>query len=247
MMEISYNLYLVGLSYTIAVFGSFTALQLAIRIPSAKGAALWGWLTTSALALGGGAIWSMHFIGMLAYGMPIEVNYDPLLTIGSLIIAVVVCAVGLFIVGRGQSSVIKLLFAGVAGGLGVCGMHYTGMAAMVMSAEKIYDPVIVGISVGIAIFAATVALWLAFNLRGSLQRFGSAFVMGIAVCGMHYTAMSGVTMTANTGLVARASGVAPDFMAFMIFAVTLALLMVLLAVAFFQTKNKLSQESIVFE
>ncbi len=83
MIEVSYNLYLVGLSYIIAVFGSFTALQLAIRIPTAKGTALWGWLSGAAVALGGGAIWSMHFIGMLAYQMPIEVGYDTGLTIGS--------------------------------------------------------------------------------------------------------------------------------------------------------------------
>ncbi len=247
MIDVSYNFYLVGLSYTIAVFGSFTALQLAMRIPTAKGAALWGWLSSAALALGGGAIWSMHFIGMLAYRMPIKVGYDLGLTIGSLILAVVVAAIGLFIVGRGQSSVIKLLFAGVAGGLGVCGMHYTGMAAMIMPADMSYDMVIVGISVVIAIVAATVALWLAFNLRGNLQRFGSAFVMGLAVCGMHYTGMSALSITANNGAIVSASSFSPEILALSIFVTAGTVLITLLVVAFVQTKSTSSQDTMVFE
>ncbi len=247
MIEVEYNYFLVVLSYSIAVFGSFTALQLAIRIPTAKGSALWGWLFGAALALGGGAIWAMHFIGMLAYKIPMEVDYDPVMTIGSLVLAVVVAAVGLFIVGRGQSSIIKLLFAGVAGGLGVCGMHYTGMAAMLMPADTSYDQNIVALSVVIAIVAATAALWLAFNLRGNLQRFGSAFVMGIAVCGMHYTAMTGVTMTPNDGPIMSTSDIGSETMAITIFAAAVTLLVTLLVIAIFQTKSKINDEEIVFE
>ncbi len=251
MIEVSYDFNMVGFSYMIAVFGSFTALQLAIRIPSAKGKALWGWLAGAAVALGGGAIWSMHFIGMLAYKMPMEVDYDPVMTIGSLILAVVVAAIGLFIVGRGQSSIIKLIVAGVAGGLGVCGMHYTGMAAMIMPAEIRYDYNIVGLSVVIAIVAATAALWLAFNLRGNLQRIGSALVMGVAVCGMHYTGMSAMTMVSNHNVKMPTPGffdiLEANTIAILIFAITCTFLIALLVAASVQTSATSIQEDIIFE
>ncbi len=247
MIEVSYNFYLVGLSYTIAVFGSYSALQLAIRIPTAQGKALWGWLSSAALALGGGAIWSMHFIGMLAYKMPMEVGYDLPLTIASLVIAVVVAAVGLFIVGRGKSSLIKLIFAGVAGGLGVCAMHYTGMAAMVMPADISYNHSIVALSFAIAIAACIVALWLAFNLRGNLQRFGSALVMGVAVCGMHYTAMSGMTMTTNEGAIIKSSLLSSEVAAIIIFAIASSLLAMLLMSTMFQATKNAGQDELGFE
>jgi NO-binding membrane sensor protein with MHYT domain len=251
MIEVSYNYLLVGLSFVIACFGSYNALQLAIHIPTAKGSELWWWLIGAAVALGGGAIWSMHFIGMLAYKMPMEVEYDVLITIGSLLLAIGVASVGLFIVGRGgQSSIIKLIFAGIAGGLGVAGMHYMGMAAMIMPADIIYDQNILILSIVIAVVATTVALWLAFNLRGNLQRFGSAIIMGIAVCGMHYTAMSGVTMVANNGAEIRASFIAPETMAFFIFAISSTLLGILLVcTSVFSTRNKtgITQEEIEFE
>ena len=246
-MEVSYNLYLIGLSYVIAVFGSFTALQLAIRIPSSRGGSMWGWLIFSALALGGGAIWSMHFIGMLAYETPVRIGYDPMLTIASLLIAVVIAAIGLLIVGRGQASIFKLLFAGVAGGLGVCAMHYTGMAAMIMSADIKYDMTLVGLSVVIAIVAATVALWLAFNLRGNLQRFGSALVMGAAVCGMHYTGMAAATMVPGNGKAAGASSFSPELMALLIFGVAAVTLVFLLIISVYQASDNHSDSRVVFE
>ena len=237
-MSISYNLYLVALSYAIAAFGSFTALQLAIRIPTSRGGTMWSWLLFSALALGGGAIWSMHFIGMLAYKMPMKVAYDPMLTVGSLLIAIVIAAIGLYIVGRGKGSIARLLFAGVAGGLGVCAMHYSGMAAMIMPAKVHYDMMLVGLSVVIAIVAATVALWLAFNLRGNWQRFGSALVMGAAVCGMHYTGMTAVTMTPDTkGRILTSSSYSPEFIALTIFGLAAALLLFLLVIAMYQVNR----------
>lgn len=241
-MDIPYNYYLVGLSYIIAVFGSYTSLQLAIHIPKAQGAALWGWLGSAALALGGGAIWSMHFIGMLAYDIPISVHYDLLLTISSLILAVCAAGLGLFLVGRGESSIIKLILAGIAGGISVAGMHYLGMMAMTMPADINYDPTLVIVSVVIAITAATVALWLAFNLRGKIQRFGSAFVMGIAVCGMHYTGMSGVTMTPNGDEELRASFFAPEILALIVFATACIFLGIFLFATLFETLDNDTRE-----
>jgi NO-binding membrane sensor protein with MHYT domain len=194
--HIVYEPLLVALSYLISVMGSYTALQLAIAIPQARGrlAAL-GWVAGAAVALGGGAIWSMHFIAMNAADMGMPVSYDATLTLSSLAMAIVASGIGLYVVGRGEGSATKLLVSGVVTGLGVALMHYTGMAAMIMKARISYDNTLFYASLVIAVVAATVALWLAFNLRGNLQRFGSALVMGVAVCGMHYTAMVAVKMT----------------------------------------------------
>jgi NO-binding membrane sensor protein with MHYT domain len=194
--QIAYEPLLVALSYLISVLGSYTALQLAIAIPQARsGVAALGWVAGAAVALGGGAIWSMHFIAMNAADMGMPVSYDATLTLSSLAMAIVASGIGLYVVGRGEGSATKLLVSGVVTGLGVALMHYTGMAAMIMKARISYDNTLFYASLVIAVVAATVALWLAFNLRGNLQRFGSALVMGVAVCGMHYTAMVAVKMT----------------------------------------------------
>jgi len=230
MNTIEYDPLLVALSYVISVFGSYTALQLAIAIPQARTwAAVIGSVTGASVALGGGAIWSMHFIGMNAADMGVPVAYDPLLTFVSLILAIVAPAIGLFIVGRSDGGPWNLPLGGVLTGLGVALMHYTGMAAMIMPAKITYDTTLFAASIVIAVVAATVALWLAFNLRGNLQRFGSAIVMGIAVCGMHYTGMVAVRME-HTKEPVPATGISlsPSDMAYSVFAITAVLLVFLL-------------------
>lgn len=198
MIEVQYDILLVLVSYAIAVFGSFVGLNLAIRVPAAKpGADLYFWVALSSIAIGG-AIWSMHYIGMMAVDMQMPVTYDLGLTVVSMLLAVLFVAIGIFIVGRGTPSIVKLLGGGTLTGLGVAAMHYTGMASMQMEGTMSYNTTLLVASIVIAIVAAIAALWLAFNLRGTLQRFGSAFIMGIAVCGMHYTGMAAMEMT-HTG------------------------------------------------
>src|SRR5262249_49000639 len=200
MNTISYEPFLVALSYVISVFGSYTALQLAIAIPQGR---TWGAVIGScigaAVAVGGGAIWSMHFIGMNAADLGIPVAYDPVLTLASLILAILAPAIGLFIVGRSDGGWINLPLGGVLTGLGVTLMHYTGMAAMIMPAKISYDPTLFAASIVIAIVAATVALWLAFNLRGNVQRFRRSFVMGIAWWGLHYPGLQAFNLGAARG------------------------------------------------
>jgi len=227
---IHYEPILVVLSYVISVLGSYTALQLAIAIPQARGrlAAL-GWTLGAALALGGGAIWSMHFIAMNAADMGMPVSYDARLTFASLVMGVLASAIGLYVVGRGEGSTGKLLMSGVVTGLGVALMHYTGMAAMLMPAKIDYDPTLFYASLVIAVVAAAVALWLAFNLRGNLQRFGSAIVMGVAVCGMHYTGMYAVRMTPAAEPAATGISLPPATLGQSVFIVSAVVLVLLLA------------------
>jgi NO-binding membrane sensor protein with MHYT domain len=241
---IHYEPLLVVLSYVISVFGSYTALQLAIAIPQARSwKTVLGSITGASIALGGGAIWSMHFIAMTAADMGAPVAYDAGLTYLSLVMAIVASGVGLMVVGRVDSSAGGLVIGGTLTGTGVAAMHYTGMAAMVMPARIGYDSVLLYASIAIAIVAATVALWLAFNLRGNLQRFGSAIVMGIAVCGMHYTGMYAVRMehAATTGAVSGAS-LSASGLAYTVFGITAVLLTLLLAFNTWKARRTLAAD-----
>lgn len=190
----TYDLWLVLLSYAISVFGSFTALQLAGHVIEEKrNIKRILWIICAAVALGGGGIWSMHFIAILAYKLPIAVNYDVAMTAASLVAAVVVTGVGLYVVTGRNLSMSRLCVAGVFVGLGVVSMHYMGMEAMRMAATLEYDPLIVVLSVVVAIVVATVGLLLMVTMRKGIQRIVSAFVIAFAVSGMHYTAMFGTT------------------------------------------------------
>jgi PAS domain S-box-containing protein len=189
-----YDPILVALSYVIAVFGSYTALDLAGRARASRGRSAIAWLAGAAAAMGG-AIWSMHFVGMLAFIMPMPVAYDMGLTLLSLALPILVTGAGLFSMDRVRSWFIGLSLGGGLMGLGIVAMHYVGMAGMRMAATLSYDPGVVGLSVVIAIVAATAALWLAFRTRHIWQKVVSALVMGLAIVGMHYTAMAAATFT----------------------------------------------------
>jgi NO-binding membrane sensor protein with MHYT domain len=242
--HIHYEPLLVVLSYVISVLGSYTALQLAIAIPQAKDrTTALGWVAGAAVALGGGAIWSMHFIAMNAADMGMPVAYDAFLTAASLAMAILASGFGLYVVGRGEGSTAKLLIGGTLTGLGVALMHYTGMAAMLMPAKISYDSTLFNLSLVIAVVAATVALWLAFNLRGNLQRFGSALVMGVAVCGMHYTGMFAVKMVPAKELVTTAGiSLPPSTLGSWVFCIAALLLALLLAFNAWKSQRMLASE-----
>jgi len=190
-----YDLSLVALSVVVAVLASFTALDLAGRIRSASHWTRYAWLAAAALAMGGG-IWSMHFIGMLAFSMPgMLVSYDFGLTLLSLAIPIAVTAFGFVVAIQPDTRWVGLLLSGIMMGFGIAGMHYTGMAAMRMNAQLGHEWWWVGISVAIAIGASTVALWLFLQHTSPSQRILAAVVMGLAVSGMHYTAMHGAVFT----------------------------------------------------
>lgn len=226
----SYNWLLVVLSYLISVLGSYTALQLAVGIPLAQGRQRTAAIFAAGAAMGVGAIWAMHFIAMLACDMGMPVTYDLVRTALSAVLAFAACSLGLAIAGSGSFNWSKLVGAGVCMGLGVAGMHYLGMQAVLMGAFITYDMNVVALSVLIAVVASIAALWLAFNLRGMAQMIGSALVMGVAVCGMHYTGMAAVNIDDNGGQLPAgyADGLRGDNLGVSIFAVALVLLVVVL-------------------
>src|ERR1700719_3045834 len=192
----TYDPYLVALSILVAVFASYTALDLGGRVAAARGLARRVWLAAAAVTMGGG-IWSMHFIAMLAFIMPTPMSYDIGLTTLSLVVAIFVTGVGFYVISRQIASPLPLVLSGIFMGRGIVGMQYTGMAAMRGHAELSYDPLFVALSLVIAIGASTVALWLAFRTTDLGQKLVAAVVMGLAISGMHYTAMGAAIFTAH--------------------------------------------------
>jgi NO-binding membrane sensor protein with MHYT domain len=181
------------LAYVMSFLGSLLGLVLATRARDATGAGRARWLALAAVAIGGTGIWLMHFMAMIGFDVPATViRYDVPMTLLSVVVAVVIVGVGLFVVGMGRPSILKVLVGGVFTGLGVAGMHYMGMAAMRLGGEMTFDRATVALSVGIAIVAATVALWFALVIQGATATVGAALLMGAAVCSMHYTGMSAI-------------------------------------------------------
>jgi NO-binding membrane sensor protein with MHYT domain/nitrogen-specific signal transduction histidine kinase len=198
----TYNPYLVALSILVASFASYTALDLGGRVAATRGVALRVWLMPAAIAMGGG-IWSMHFIAMLAFNLPAPMSYDIGLTALSLVVAIVVTGAGFYFINRQSALPLSLVFSGVFMGLGIAAMHYIGMAAMQEYAEISYEFLFVALSLFIAIGASTAALWLAFRTTDLGQKLVAAVVMGLAISGMHYSAMRGTTFAVH-GLVHEA-------------------------------------------
>ncbi|GAA4823523.1 MHYT domain-containing protein [Streptomyces ziwulingensis] len=181
-------------AYLMACLGGALGLRCTVRsllhAPSFKA----GWLALGTVCIGCG-IWTMHFIGMTGFQVvETRIRYDVPLTVLSLVVAVVVVGIGVFIVGYRGTGRGALALAGLVTGLGVAAMHYLGMAAMRLDGDVRYDAVTVVVSVVIAVAAATAALWAAVTVRGFLASLGASLVMGVAVCGMHYTAMSAVSV-----------------------------------------------------
>src|SRR6202171_3660902 len=192
----TYDPYLVALSVLVASFASYTALGLSGHVGAAQGLARRVWLVAAALTMGGG-IWSMHFIGMLAFVMPIPMSYDIRVTTLSLLVAIFVTGGGFYVISRQSASPLRLVLSGIFMGLGIAAMHYTGMAAMRGHAELSYDLLFVALSLVIAIGASTAALLLTFRTTDLRQKLVAGIVMGLAISGMHYTAMRAAIFTAH--------------------------------------------------
>jgi diguanylate cyclase (GGDEF)-like protein len=201
-MSGSYSYWLVLLSVLVATLASYAALDLASRITAARGRAATFWLIGGAFSMGSG-IWSMHFIGMLAFSLPVPMGYDVGITLLSMIIAVIVSGFALFMVSRATLTAKNLIWGGILMGLGIASMHYTGMAAMQTAPPIQYDPLLFAASIAIAIGASLAALWIAFTLRTDsvwmiYAKYAAAVVMGIAIAGMHYTAMAAANFAPDT-------------------------------------------------
>jgi NO-binding membrane sensor protein with MHYT domain len=198
MLEATYDYRLVALSVVIAIFASYAALDLARLVTASRNRARLAWLIGGAFTMGTG-IWSMHYTGMLAYRLQVPVSYHLPTVILSLIAAIGASFVALFVVSRERLTALNVIAGSLLMAAGIAGMHYTGMAAMRLSAMHEWDTEFVALSVVIAVLVSLVALVLTFLFREDKPplsyKLGCSVIMGLAIPAMHYTAMAGVTYT----------------------------------------------------
>ncbi|WP_320776385.1 MHYT domain-containing protein [Streptomyces sp. CRN 30] len=181
-------------AYLMACLGGALGLRCTVRSLLNAHSFKAGWLGLGAASIGCG-IWTMHFIAMMGFRVEeTRIRYDVPLTVLSLVVAVVVVGAGVFTVGYRGAGRGTLALAGLVTGLGVAAMHYLGMAALRLDGDIGYDPLTVGLSLVVAVAAATAALWAAVTVRGFLASLGASLVMGVAVSGMHYTGMAAVSV-----------------------------------------------------
>jgi PAS domain S-box-containing protein len=195
----SHNYALVALSVLIAMFASYAALDLAGRVTAAGGWTRVVWLLGGAGAMGTG-IWSMHYIGMLAFILPIPVAYQWPTVLLPLLAAILASAIALYVVSRQKMGASRAVVGSVLMGAGIASMHYIGMAAMRLSATCQFDPFLVVLSVVFAVSISLVALWITFHFRNvktgiGPEKLAGAVVMGAAIPVMHYTGMAAVSFT----------------------------------------------------
>ncbi len=203
----SYGYGLVALSVVIAILAAYAALDLAGRVTSAGGKARFFWLSGGAVAMGTG-IWSMHYIGMLAFRLPIPVLYDWPTVLLSLLAAILASAIALFVVSRKHMGLMRASIGSIFMGGGIATMHYTGMAAMRLSAMCHWSWPLVFLSVVLAVVISFLALLLTFYFRGEMSawswlKISTAVVMGAAIPVMHYTGMAAASFTPAASAMAQ--------------------------------------------
>ena len=195
----SYNYALVALSVLIAIFASYAALDLAGRVTAAGGWTRAVWLLGGAGAMGTG-IWSMHYIGMLAFILPIPVAYHWSTVLMSLLAAILASVIALYVVSRRKMSASQAVAGSALMGAGIASMHYIGMAAMRLPAICHFNAFLVVLSVVFAVLISLAALWITFHFRDEKtgigrEKLAGAVVMGAAIPVMHYTGMAAASFT----------------------------------------------------
>jgi NO-binding membrane sensor protein with MHYT domain len=207
----TYGVFNPALGYVMSCLGAFLGLRCVTRARVHEGRSKARWLILAAVAIGACGIWVMHFVAMLGFTIPGQaITYNVPVTIASMLLAIAVVGAGLFLVGYGDGSARRLAAGGVVVGIGVASMHYLGMAAMIMPDTMSYNPVLLALSVVIAVAAGTVALWIGTWVRGIGATIGASLVMGVAVSGMHYTGMAAMHVHQGAmGSMPMAGGASP--------------------------------------
>jgi NO-binding membrane sensor protein with MHYT domain len=233
------------LGYAMSCLGAFLGLRCVTRARASTGSARARWLVLAAVSLGATGIWAMHFIAMLGFTIPgQQILYNVPLTVVSMVIAILVVGVGLFIVGFSNGGPLPLLAGGVIVGLGVASMHYMGMAAISMPDSMHYNIPLFLLSVAIAIVAGTAALWAGTRVRGIAATVVASLVMGIAVSGMHYTGMAAMRVTAGSmGHVSGSS--AGDFLVPLLVGISVVTFALTLIISLSPTEDEITADAVL--
>lgn len=181
-------------------------------------------------------IWSMHFVGMLAFSLPIPLGYDPAITALSLLIAIGSSAFALWLVTHETLPWPRWAAGSFLMGMGIISMHYMGMAALRINPAIIYVPSLFATSIVIAVGVSGIGLWLAFRLRrpssrNGLLRVGAAAIMGLAIAGMHYTGMAAAQFPIGSICGVLRTGVDSNWLALVVIIITLAVLGIALIIS----------------
>lgn len=210
-MPVSYSPWLVALSVALAIQGSYVGLSLAVQMAEADGARRRVLLAGAAICLALG-VWTMHFVGMLAERVPFPVDYLVLPTLLSFVACVIVVGAAVLAASAGPPTLPRLGAAAAFMGLGIVAMHYVGMQTLRACAEMVNSTPLALASVAVAIGASGLALWLAFGRSSHSQPF-SATALGVAISGMHYTAMTGLSLYPRSAGPVVAPALSPDLLA----------------------------------
>ena len=229
-----------ALGYAVSCLGAFFGLRCVTRARACQGLDRAGWLSLAAVSVGATGIWAMHFIAMLGFTIPgQQILYNVPITIASMLIAIVVVGVGLFIVGFGKGGWTPLLTGGVIIGIGVATMHYLGMSAMSMPDSMSYNPLLFILSVIIAIVAGTAALWAGTRVRGIGATIAASLIMGVAVSGMHYTGMAAMRVS-SAPMVSMGGSSGGSFLVPLLLGITLVTFVLALIISLSPTEDEIA-------
>jgi NO-binding membrane sensor protein with MHYT domain len=213
-MPVTHEPWLVALSVVVAIQGAYVGLSLAVQVGGSSGVRQRMLLAAAAVSLAV-AIWAMHFVGMLAVRVTFLVDFLAFPTLLSFLVCVLVVGAAVF-AASGPLTLLRLAAASVVMGCGIVTMHYIGMSAWQGCARMVHAPTYVAAATAIAIAACGLALWLASGRGGRLPLLLSATVLGLAISGMHYTAMGGMTMFPLAGATAGAPVLSSDLLAIVV-------------------------------
>jgi signal transduction histidine kinase len=233
------DLRLIVLSILIAVIGSYTALDISEQIAITQGSARRWWLLGSGLTLGL-TIWAMHFTAILSHKLPIPIGYNFKIVLLSMLLTILASGLGFFVISN-QPLIgwLTLLAGSVLIGSGIIGMHFVAMSSLQLAAIPSYNLKLVVLSGMVAIAFSSVALWLSFGRRTEssapdlVRKFGSALIMGTAICGMHYIAMVSVSFRSSLLATSKFSIVDNNLLGIFLGIAALLILILALLAAFF--------------
>jgi NO-binding membrane sensor protein with MHYT domain len=246
----SYGLVNPVLGYAMSCLGAFLGLRCVTRARAYTGAARARWLILASVALGAGSIWAMHFIAMLGFTIPGQtILYNVPVTIVSMLIAIVVVGIGLFIVSYGSGGWRPLLIGGVIVGIGVATMHYLGMQAMSMPDTMRYNTPLFILSVAIALIAGTAALWAGTRVRGIGATVVASLIFGVAVSGMHYTGMAAMDVypsaTSGGSMAAMGGATAISFIVPLLAGISLLMFGLTLAITLSPSEAEIQEDAVL--
>ncbi len=188
LIEVTHSPLLILGSLIVAIMGAFTALRLTSNLRDASIGVRKIRVSQGAFALGT-SIWSMHFIAMLAIKLPVSISYDPLRTLASALIAVLVVGLAFLSLHFGVRTQRTIVIAGILTGFGIAGMHYLGMSAISENVVVNYSVFGIVLAICIGIAASIAALELAYGDRSLMSIAIGSAVLGLAISAMHHTAM----------------------------------------------------------